>query len=223
METEVVTNGHAKMMKMPKITVEEQKIKIPPLAFALANITLIGDTPLLVNKFSEKSKVEMLEKQMKRAKAAKPARDPEAEVQAALYVIESKSTKKAKFYGIPAGGLKNCCVSACRFISGVPMTIARGAFQIISDNPENLIEIKGSKPVIDERIVRIGGFKKTAMVRFRPRFDEWSLSFKVKYNQSIISPEQLLNLFENAGFAVGLCEHRPEKNGNNGMFSVKRS
>lgn len=179
-------------------------------------MTIVGDSPLLVNKFSEKSKREMLEKQTKKAKGAKEARDPMAEVEAATYRLPNKK------YGIPASGLKNCAVSACKFIDGVPMTRAKGAFFVLED-ADGLCELDVKRPSIDERMVAIGPFgKKTKMARFRPRFDEWSCTFKVLYDPDLLSAEQLLNLYERAGFSVGLCEYRPEKSGSMGMFHVKR-
>lgn len=173
---------------------------------------------MLVNKFSEKSKKEMLEKQTKKAKGAKEARDPMAEVEAATYRLPNGK------YGIPASGLKNCAVSACRFIDGVKMTQAKGAFFVLEDQDGLVsLNVKGG-PEIDERMVAIGPFgKKTKMARFRPRFDDWSCTFKVLYDPDIISAEQLLNLYERAGFSVGLCEYRPEKSGALGMFHVKRA
>jgi len=183
----------------------------------VATVTILGESPLLVNKFSEKSKREMLEKQTKKAKGAKEARDPAAEVEAATYRLKTGE------YGIPASGLKNCAVSACKFVDGVPMTKARGSFFVIEDS-DGLVKIKTKgKPAIDERMVAIGPFgKKTKMARFRPRFDEWSCTFRVLYDPDLLSAEQLLNLYERAGFSVGLCEFRPEKSGSLGMFTVKR-
>lgn len=199
---------------------EEQQIVIPPIEAKIAVIKLVGTTPLLVNRFDEKSKTEMLEKQMKGAKRAKEARDPEREFRASLYPIPGKKGK----YGMPIGGIKNCAVSACRFIDGIAMTTAKGSFHVLDENGTGLIPIDGSDPVMDQRICRIGPFgKKTAITRFRGRFDKWSVTFKVKYNSRIISPQQLLNLFENGGFSVGLCEFRPEKSGSLGMFEVARS
>lgn len=197
----------------------QEKIVIPPISKKVVTITIEGDSPLLVNKFSEKSKREMLEKQMKKAKGARENRDPLAEIEAATYYMPDR-----KSYGIPASGIKNCAVSACRFVDGIKMTQAKGSFFVLED-ADGLckIQTKG-KPEIDERMVCIGPFgKKTKMVRFRPRFDKWSCSFRVLYSPDLISPEQLANLFERAGFSVGLCEYRPEKSGNLGMFSVKRA
>lgn len=203
--------------KKPK-SQKEEKITIPPIAFKVVKMTLEGVTPLLVSRFDEKSKTEILEKQTKKARGGKAARDPSAEFKASLYKMPGSRTK----FGMPAAGIKNCAVSACRFIDGVPMTIAKGAFQILDDTG-GLVEIKGSKPVMDERMVRVGKFgNKVATPRYRGRFDKWAVTFKVKYNSRIMSTEQLVNLYENAGFAVGLCEYRPEKSGNLGMFRVKR-
>ncbi len=207
----------AKKKRVEEKEKAETKLTIPPIKKLTAKITIIGDSPLLVNKFSEKSKTEMLEKQMKKAKGAKEARDPIAEVEAATYKLPNGR------YGIPASGIKNCAVSACRFVDGIKMTQAKGAFFVL-DDADGLVEldVKG-KPEVDERMVAIGPFgKKTKMVRFRPRFDKWACTFKVIYSPDLISPEQLANLYERAGFSVGLCEFRPEKSGSLGMFSVRR-
>lgn len=205
------------MKKQPEIN-KEETVKIPPIDFGYAKIKLIGETPLIVNKMSNKAKEEMLAKQMKRAKTARAAKDPEQCFKDSLYEIPGKKNK----YGVPAGGIRLCAVSACRFVEGMAMTTAKGAFQVLS-GPGDLIEIEGDKPVMDESIVRIGKFpNKTADIRYRGRFDKWSVTFPVKFNKGLISVEQLANLFDTAGFSVGLCEHRPEKSGSNGMFRVDR-
>jgi len=185
----------------------------------MAKVTLIGESPLLVNRFDEKSKREMEDKGLKRARLKKEYGTPEEQMKTTLYHIPGKKG----VYGIPAAGIKNCAVSACRFVDGLPMTMARGSFQIV-DDIGGLTPLKASEPEIDARIVRVGNFgNKKPCTRYRARFDKWELSFTIKYNSRTISAEQLLNLYEHAGFAVGLCEYRPEKSGNLGMFRVKRA
>lgn len=198
-------------------TKEPQTIKIPPIEFKVARITIIGESPLMVNKFSEKAKNELDEKHQQKAKGARKARNPMQEFEDAAYKIDKKT------YGIPASGVKHCAVSACRFIEGVNMTTARGAFQIVGDIGGLLPISSKSGPQLDERIVRVGNFgNKKPMTRYRPRFDDWKITFNIKYNANVMSAEQIVNLYENAGFAVGLCELRPEKNGNLGQFRVDR-
>lgn len=185
----------------------------------MARITLVGESPLLVNRFDEKSKREIEDKAMKKAKLKKDFGTPEEQFKSTLYPVPGKKDT----YGIPASGVKNCAVSACRFVDGIPMTIAKGSFHVIGDIG-GLLPLKASKPEIDARIVRVGNFgNKKPCTRYRARFDKWELTFDVKFNSRVISAEQLLNLYEHAGFAVGLCEYRPEKSGNLGMFSVKTS
>ena|SRR3990167_1382439 len=205
---------------MLKKTENKKVVTIPPIDFRTVRITLVGETPLLVHKFSEKSKREMDEKQQGAAKQKKAARDPNAEYRASLYIMPK--TGKKERYGMPASGLKLCAVSACRYTDGLKMTQALGSFHVTGDEG-GLIEIVGDKPVMDDRIVRIGNFgSKVAQTRYRGRFDNWKVAFNVKYNARVISVEQLLNLYENAGFSVGLCEMRPEKKGSLGMFRVER-
>lgn len=172
-----------------------------------------------MHKFSAKAVAEIEDKQTGKAKQKKAFRDPEQEYIDSLYVIpdSSKTTK----YGVPANGMKNCAITACKYVDGLTQTFARGAFHVIP-GPLGLLEIKG-KPVRDDGLVRIGPFgKKVTIPRYRGRFDEWECTFQVDYNENVISPEQIVNLYETAGFSVGLCEWRPEKGGLMGRFEVKR-
>jgi hypothetical protein len=197
---------------------DEKVLKIPPLDLQTAKITIVGISPLLVNRFDEKARAQIDDKVRGRGRQKKEFVDPNEKFERALYKMPG--TKK---YGVPASALKNCAVSACRFVDGIPMTVARGAFHVIG-GPGNLVELLCSEPVLDERMGRNPNSpSKSAVTIIRPRFDEWSVTFPVRYNARVISPEQLLNLYENAGFSVGLHEYRPEKNGSFGMFSVKRA
>jgi hypothetical protein len=205
-------------VKKPKSTQPiEQQISIPKPDFRKAKITLLGETPLLVHRFSEKAKKQIEDKQQKKAKTAREAKDPVAEYEASLYRI----TGEKNSYGIPASGIKLAAISACRYVEGMTMTNTLGAFHVIADK-DGLCRIKGD-PVMDTQPVNIGGFKKIRDIRYRGRFDKWSVTFNVVYNNGVMSAEQLINLYENAGFSVGLCEYRPEKKGSYGMFKVARS
>ena len=60
----------------------------------------------------------------------------------------------------------------------------------------------------------------TADIRYRGEFKEWKASFILRYNANVIGPEQILNLFNTAGFAIGVGEWRPQRDGSFGMFHV---
>ena len=203
------------MAKKVKKEVVEQQITIPQIKIKTAKLTLIGNTWLMTQPFAEKARREIEGKQQKKPKGARAARNPQKEYEAAFYRIPGKKN----IYGIPAAGIKKCAVRACSFVDGIFMTTARGAFHVV-EGPGGLVPIKNSPPVYDARpVVLKSGVKD---MRYRPRFEKWSVTFDVQYNENVISLEQLVNLYNNAGFSVGLCELRPERGGSYGMFHVKR-
>jgi hypothetical protein len=171
-------------------------------------LELEGDSPLIVHAWSAKAKKEMLDKQMKKAKSAKTAKDPERDYEEAFYRLPNGKP------GFPTIGFKQSAVSAGgRFSDGLKMTELRGSFFIEGE----LVEIIGD-PRMREDMVKIA--MGTADIRYRPEFPEWRVKLPIKYNAAAISLEQLVNLFNLAGFGVGVGEWRPEKDGQYGMFHV---
>ena len=182
-------------------------ITLPALNIQVMSLRLVGDSPLICHAWSEKAKREMLDKQMKKAKQAKEAKDPQADYEASLYVHPDGG------YGFPAVAFKAAAVDACSSIEGVTKVEARGAFHIIGD----MVKIIG-EPSPREDMVRIG--MGTADIRYRGEFREWSTEIALRYNANVLSPEQIANLFNTAGFAVGVGEWRPQRDGSFGMFHV---
>lgn len=170
-------------------------------------LRLRGTSPLIVHAWSEKAKKQMLDKQMKRASTAKEAKDPEQDYQACFYYCEDGS------YGFPSIAFKAAAVRAGTY-SDMKMTFLRGAFHIDGE----MVPISGT-PRPREDMVRVG--MGTADIRYRPEFPEWSAELNISYNKRALSIEQLVNLFEVAGFAVGIGEWRPEKDGQYGRFEVE--
>lgn len=186
---------------------ESLVIDVPRIDVRQMEITLVGDSPLISHKWSDKAKKEMLDKQMKKAKTAKEAKDPEQDFRASLYVHPDGG------YGFPAVAFKAAAVSACRF-TDVKMTEARGAFHVNGE----LAQIEGGEPVMREDMVRIA--MGTADIRYRGEFREWRTTLTISYNASALSPAQIVNLMNLAGFGVGVGEWRPEKDGPYGRFHV---
>lgn len=183
-----------------------QQIELPPIRIETVQFMLIGNSPLIVHAWSEKAKRQMLDKQMKRAKQAKEAKDPEADYEACFYRTPTGA------YGFPAIGVKAAMISACRF-ADLKMVSARGAFHIDCE----MLEVIG-EPRPREDMVRVG--MGVADIRYRPEFVEWRIPVELKINASVISPEQVANLLNIAGFGVGIGEWRPERNGQYGRFHV---
>lgn len=197
---------------MPTKTTKEETIEIPRIEIGYLEILLIGDSPLIMHKWSEKAKKEMLDKQMKVAKKGREAKDPQKDYEDSIYYLpESNGTPR---YGFPSVAFKNAAVSACRFTEGTKMTVARGAFHVEGE----FVEITNSSPVMREDMVKIG--MGVADIRYRAEFSGWQAKVRVSYNKHALSREQIVNLFNLAGFGVGCGEWRPERDGSFGRFHV---
>lgn len=48
------------------------------------------------------------------------------------------------------------------------------------------------------------------VMRTRPRFDKWNITFNLMYNEEKIDLDVILNAMEYAGQYVGLCDSRPK-------------
>lgn len=183
-------------------------VTLPRLNIQILRITLVGDSPLICHKWSEKAKKEMRDKQQKKAKSAREAKNPEQDFKDSLYEHPDGG------YGFPVVAFKAAAVDACSHVEGVTKVEARGAFHV----PGELVRIEG-KPTMREDMVRVG--MGTADLRYRGEFKQWRTELTIRYNANVLSAEQIVNLFNTAGFAIGVGEWRPQKDGSYGMFHVE--
>jgi hypothetical protein len=212
-------NGTANRVVTSPAAASVKRIELPRLRIERAQITLVGDSPLIQHKWSEKAKKQMLDKQMKKAKGAKEAKDPWMDFCESLYWLTpmpkeptEKDIGKAKF-GLPSVAVKAAAVDACSHVDGVTKVEARGAFHIDGE----FIELEGT-PTIREDMCRIA--MGTADIRYRGEFKTWRATFILRYNTNVLSLDQIVNLFNTAGFAIGVGEWRPQRDGSYGMFHI---
>ena len=123
--------------------------------------------------------------------------------------------RKGRF-GFPTCAFKASAIDA-GYQQGViaKKTTARGAFHILGE----FAVIEGI-PEMREDMVQIGGMSKVADIRYRPEFKQWKTTLTIKYNKSAITPEQIMNLLNYGGFANGVGEWRPSRDGSFGTFHV---
>ena len=219
-------------------TAKKEIVEIRPLSLKKVKVTLIGDTPLIMHKWSEKAKKEMLENQTGKAKGKKkdaknPVYDfitsmywltnepkidnkmsPEECEKAFIEAIESGAT-----FGFPATAFKKAaCSAAYRMGWAKDKVSLYGAFFIESDD-EGMVEIKSDVPTMREDAVKIS---MTSDLRYRGEFNNWSTSFTLIYNENgQYSLENILTMLNAGGYTCGAGEWRVEKGGQNGMFHVK--
>jgi hypothetical protein len=180
---------------------------VPSITIRELTFTVVGDSPLIMHAWSEKAKAMIRDKQQKKAAKGREVRNPEAECKDALHTMPDGSP------GFPSVAFKSAAVDACSTLAGITKVVTRMAFHVIGD----MVPIKGDW-AMREDMVRVG--MGAADLRYRPEFKEWSADIRIRYNPLVLSAEQIVNLFNLAGFGGGVGEWRPQRDGSNGMFHV---
>lgn len=190
--------------KQQQTTVE---LKAPNLR--TIQVPIVGVTELIMNKWSEKAKKMMLDKQMGKP-VKKTPKDPEEDYQSTIYYDDDGN------YAFPAGGFKTAMVDACRLIDNIAMVFARQVFHVDGE----WVRIYG-EPRMREDMVRIG--PGTADIRYRAGFKDWSAVLSITFLADQITSESILNIVNLAGLG-GVGDWRPSapksKSGTFGRFEV---
>lgn len=205
------TNGKAPAAAAPP---EPAAIAIQRIGRRRILVPIVGTTPLIVHRWSDKAKRQMLDAQQGR-KAVKTVRDPEADYRDSLYLLPGGR------YGFPALGFKAATIGGCRFFDkSVTMASTRQFMfftgEMAADQSGLLVEIEGT-PSMREDMVRIGT---GTDLRYRGEFLEWKAVLDITYVPTALSQESVLALIEAGGMGVGVGEWRPEKSGMFGTYQL---
>lgn len=181
---------------MQKVTVHEFSIKT-------VKIPIVGISPLIVHRFSEKVIKQMQDKQAGAAKNKKhDIRQPEEEFEAA------KHKSPQGWEGFPAAGFKAAMIRGAKMI-GMVMKDTQTAFFIKADCEETqLVKINGGVRMRTD-MVRVG--MGASDIRYRPEYPEWNTNITVEFNAGVVSIDQIFQLVKAAGYGCGIGEMRPEK------------
>jgi hypothetical protein len=185
-------------------------------------IPIVGTSPLIVHRWSEKAKLELLESQQGKKKAKEP-RDPQAEYEASLYRMALE--KGGEGFGFPSLAFKSAVVETFRFFdkSVTKVLLMQSVFVhgiLTKADPAPLIPLTG-EPVLREDVVRIG--MNGTQTRYRGEFTEWSAVLDLTYVTATLDRDSLLSLVDAAGMFVGVGEWRPEKAGESGTFALQEA
>lgn len=205
---------------------EVKIIEIPPLKLEKIELNIVGakgqGSGLIVHAWADKAKKEILDKQQQKPKQGKVKRDPDRDFREGLYWLNKTGDRitpkktnpmKHKYFGFPTVAFKAAAVNAANDV-GLHMTFTRRSFFVDGE----FAMLKYDELVMREDMVKIG--MGTSDLRYRGEFINWSTKLDITFNASIIHAEQIVNLFNTAGFGVGVGEWRMQKNGMNGCFSV---
>ena len=217
-----------------------ETIVIQPVEKVTAEITIIGESPLIVHAWSEKAKREMLDAQQgKKSGKKKEFKNPVADFIRSMYWLDgtphipdgateeeaeqifNDAISKGSRFGFPAVAIKKAAVSAA-YRQGLTKdkVSANGSFWLNGIDDMEFVEIESDEPpVMREDMVRIG--MGTADIRYRGEFHNWKCRCRISYLKGgVFSLENIISMINLGGFCCGLGEWRTEKGGISGAFRV---
>jgi hypothetical protein len=210
------SNGTGRKNTAPVVPIEDDgtaTVSIDRIGVRTMIVPILGTSPLVVHRFSEKAKRAMLDA-MQGRKSPKVAKDPQADYEGAFYRFKDGG------YGFPTVGFKAATIGGARFYSGVTMRelkqfmFFRGEVGV---DGQMLARIEG-EPHIREDVVRVG--RGGTDLRYRPEFTEWQTELTVIYVTSSITQNSILSLIDAGGMGVGVGEWRPERDGDFGTYQI---
>ena len=182
-----------------------------------AQFQLIGDAPLVIHRFSAKTKQQFKDK-METGKAASSKKTRVAQSTDDLFE-EARYKAKAGWDGIHASAIRNACISACRLV-GFKMTLAKMSIFIQADGWDYLepqiplVKIMG-KAIKQEDIARVETGQPYLCVR--AAFHEWKMNPTIRWDADQFTISDVTNLLSRVGMQVGLGEGRPDSKNSAGM------
>lgn len=218
----VLENGNGGVATATKPAKEEKRSKVtvlrPRNRTIIVPIKSIDGVPLVINKFSEKAKQMMGDKQQGKVVGPRQPKVPVECYQNAMHLMPGgKSTDDHPDIGFPAGGFRKAMICAAPQV-GMKRPQVTGSVFIIGTDRSTLVRIEYDEIRMREDTVR--NESGVADLRYRPEIPAWTANLTVQFDESLITTEQVLNLLARAGYSVGIGEARPEKKGDWGRFEL---
>jgi len=200
---------------MPKGKAQDETIIITKVEEGTFNAVLVGRTPLILNRLSEKTKQELIFPKGRKTAADKASglkHNVFEEFRSSAHVVPAGDTLLA----FPAAGPKKAIASAALDIPGAKKAqIGRLCWV-----PGEYLSVFGT-PKLMMSSVRTADMNHTPDMRTRCVVTEWVMPLSVRYVVPIINPTVIANLLSAAGMYIGLGDWRNEKGGSNfGQFDV---
>jgi hypothetical protein len=210
-------------------TKKETVVEIPKVKMQKFKVRIVGDSPVIVHAWSVKAKQEILDKQTGKPKKAREPKIPVADFINSMYWLTpmpeemseeafEKAVKKGAKFGIPVSMFIKASANGAR-LNGVAKFNNEifSKMKIFGDAGE-FATIRSDTPVMREDMVKVGGVTKTADLRYRGEFRNWSVELDIAFNTNISSAEEIVNYISLGGFSAGIGEWRIGKGGVFGAY-----
>lgn len=193
----------------------ESEIMIFEVEQGQMDFHILGTTPLILRRMSQKGLQELLLPKGKKTAAEKASQlkhDPIAEYRESPYIVDGGDA----MLGLMVTSFKNSMKSAALDMPGAKKSqIGRLVYVDGMLNP-----IYGI-PKIFMSVTRSADMARTPDVRTRMILPEWACRLSIRFTKPILREQSIANLLAAAGFQSGVGDWRQEKgSGNYGCFKL---
>ena len=196
---------------------DDGPLDIPRIQQGVVEVYLLGVTPLIFNRASEKVKRELLLPRGRlnaAARAANLKHDPLAEYRASVYRIRNREAPT--LLGLPSTAFKGAMRTAALRLPGIART-----------EVDQLIWVEGytvpvfGVPQLKMDMVRMADRARTPDMRTRAVLPEWCCKIAIRHTLPLINAQSAANLLAGGGMVAGVGDFRQEKGkGNFGLFDL---
>lgn len=188
-------------------------VNIKPLEISTIKIKIIGLTPFL----PEPMDLDMIERYDKKKSGQTYDKDT---------LSAEEKAKKKHYYtmdgkeGIPARGFYKAMIRASSYL----FEKSEGGMRIIREGVtiyDEILPLKFKKQTLLKQWGRASGMTGAPVKIVRNAFHDWSCDLTIHYNKAQLTPEQIMNVLNWAGFYIGIGAFRKENTGSYGAFKVE--
>jgi hypothetical protein len=202
---------------MPTRTSQRQDvIEVEEIKEESLTVCLLGSSPLICNRMSQKARRELLMPRGRKTAAEKAISEKHnllEEYRASPYVLGDGAPT---LIGVMASALKGAIMTAALDIPGVRKAQIGRLVYVVGD----YVPIYGV-PRLFMSVTRSADMNRTPDVRTRAILPRWAARAEIRYTAPILNETQLRRLIAAAGIVAGIGDWRPEKGkGSYGQFRI---
>jgi hypothetical protein len=195
---------------------EQVDVEIIEIKRGEVRVCMVGSSPLILHRLSEKARRELLMPKGKKTAADKASNlkhDPMREFRDSAHLLNAPAKT---LLGIPTTAFKGAMMTAALDMPGLKKTeVGRRIFV-----KDQYVEVYGI-PKLHMCAVRMADMARTPDIRTRVIVPEWAAVISVCYASPIVKQADVVNLIAAAGFVAGVGDFRSEKGkGAYGQFEL---
>lgn len=196
---------------------KDEAIDIIEIATGEIHFQILGKTPLICNRLSEKARHELLlpaPKKNNAERASSLKHNPIEEFRASPYTFKEEDAPT--LIAVPGAAFKQAIASAALDMPGAKKTQIARLTWVVDYN----VAIYG-EPQLISSIVRSADMNRTPDVRSRAILPKWACRLVVKFVKPILKEKDIATLLGAAGLLCGIGDWRQQKgSGSFGQFEI---